>query len=107
MTYLQPNKNKSIVDLVLAGLAVALVAGVLGMVALYNATVNLNYNITKAKAELNAVGVASTKLQNEVVQNLSVTDANAAAAADGLVADNNPQYFTESQPQSWPIASHF
>ncbi len=105
MTFLQPNRNKSIVNRILAGLAVALVAGVFGMVALYNATVNLGHNIAAAKTELDAVGAESTQLNNQVINDLSGSGLAAAASADGLVADNNPQYFPVHGP--WPIASQY
>jgi hypothetical protein len=105
MTYLQPNKNSSLINRILAGFAVALIIGVFGMVALYNATVNLSHNITKAKTELDAIGAASTQLNNSVVQALSAAGLSATAARDGLVVDNSPEYFPVQQ--SWPIASHY
>lgn len=105
MTFLQPNKNKSITDKILIGLAAALVAGVFGMVALYNATVSLNHSIATAKAELDAVGTQSTQLNDKIVRALSDAGLGTAVSRDGLVAEESPQYFPVHQP--WPIASHY
>lgn len=105
MTFLQPNKNKSIINRILAGLAVALVASVFGMIALYSQTVNLNHNIEAAKAALDAVGTQSTQFNNQVIKALSGNGLVAAATQGGLVADNNPEYFPVHGP--WPIASQY
>ena len=86
---------------VLVVLCLALGAEVFGMVALYNATVNLNQNIVTAKTALDAVGAQSTKLNNQILATLNSNDLAAIAAQDGLVADAHPQYL--SSP--WPIAS--
>jgi len=84
---------------------VAVVAGVFGMVGLYNETVNLNHNIAAAKAELDTIGAQNTTLSNQVIATLGSGNAlTAAIAANGLVADQKPQYFQQTDP-SWPIAS--
>lgn len=91
--------------LILGVLVVAVVAGVFGMVALYNSTVNLNHNITEAKTELNTIGTENTNLQNQVIADLGSGTALASiVSADGLVQDQNPQYFQNS-PAQWPLAS--
>lgn len=91
-------------NLILGVLAIAVTAGVFGMVALYNTTVNLNHNITEAKAELDAIGAENTTLSNRVFAALGSGDALAnAMAADGLVQDQKPQYF-RVDPQ-WHLAS--
>ena len=105
MTFIQPNKTSSLVNGLLVILGIALVAGVGGMVVLYNATVNLDHNITAAKAELDAIGAQNTALNNKVIAALSGNNLTAVAAADGLVAEAKPQYFPVNQ--SWLIASHY
>ena len=77
-------------------LALALVAGTFGMVALYNATVNTDHNIAKAKAELDTIGAQATALNNTVVATLSGAALANLAAKEGLVSDSKPQYFTAS-----------
>jgi hypothetical protein len=52
---------------------------------------------------LQSVGAQNTALNNQVLATLGGADFTALAAADGLVADKNPQYFTANQ--QWPIAS--
>ena len=104
MTFIKPNKNDGVMNLLIGVLSVAVVAGVFGMVALYNLTVNLNHNIAQAKTELDAIGAANTKLSNQVIATLgSGSGLTAVVAADGLVEDQKPQYF-RTDPQ-WPIAS--
>ncbi len=109
MTFIQPNKNRSLANGLLIILTVALGVGVFGMVALYNATVNLDHNMATAKAELDKVGAETTKLSNRVVAALSDGGLVAVAAQDGLVQEQKPQYFQISQVpqtrQTWPIAS--
>lgn len=81
-------------------------AGAFGMVALYNTTVNLGHNISDAKAELDRVGAETTRLSNQTVAILGDVGIAAAAARDGLIEDQKPQYFQISQTrQTWPIAS--
>ena len=112
MTFIQPNKkfkfNASIANLILGVLVVGVVAGVFGMVALYNATVNLSHNIAAAKTELDSIGAQNTTLNNEILAATTGAQFTDLAAADGLVAVSNPQYFQENQnPQTkqWQLAS--
>jgi len=104
MTYIQPNKNKSILNTMIVLLLVVLGTSVVGMIALYNATVNLSHNIDVAKAQLDSVGAASTKLQNQVIATLSDGAVNTAAGQDGLIIESKPQYFPVHDP--WALASH-
>lgn len=103
MTFLQPHKQKSILNALLVVVAVALVAEVFGMVALYNATVNIGENIAAVKIALDAVGAQNTSLNNKIIAALGSGEASAIAARDGLVQDEKPQYITANQ--QWPIAS--
>lgn len=108
MTFIQPKKNTGFWNLVLALLGVAVVAGIFGMVALYNATVNLNHNIASAKAELDAIGAKSTALNNRIVATLNGNGLTTIANHDGLVLEAKPQYFTLTQSNTsnkWAIAS--
>ena len=79
------------------------------MVALYNATVNLDHNIAEIKSELDVVGAKNTDLNNTVVATLSGGGIAAIAAKNGLVPESKPTYFHSSQTtdQKWPIASHY
>ncbi len=108
MTYLQPNQRKSILNLVIAGLALASLAGIFSLVALYNNIVDLNHSIAAAKTELDSVGAKNTVLNNQVIGALHGLQSGSLAAQYGLVENNHPRYFPLTQPsphQQWPIAS--
>jgi cell division protein FtsB len=111
MTFIQPNKkfNASLASLILVVLVCGVAAGVFGMVALYNSTVNLSHNIAAAKAELDSIGAQNTTLNNEILAATTGAQLTNLAQADGLVTDPRPQYFAENQNQSqtdaWPLAS--
>jgi len=91
-------------NVILVLLCVAVAAGAFGMVALYNQTVNLNQNITAAKAQLNTIGSENTTLSNQVMATLGASDnVQNIVSQDGLIVDNNPQYLQTNQ--QWPIAS--
>ncbi len=102
MTYIHPDYNhKSILNFVLAGLIFTSLVGVFFLVALYNNVVNLNHAIVSAKANLDSIGAQNSTLNNQVVASLGNVASGNLAAADGLIQDNHPTYFS----QSWPIAS--
>jgi hypothetical protein len=103
MTFIQPNKSNSLLNRILVVLIIGVIAGVFGMVALYNETVNLDHNIAAAKAQLDAVGAESTSLSNQVMAALGGIGSTELATKDGLVQDQNPQYFPVNQ--AWHIAS--
>ena len=109
MTFIQPNKNSSILNTILAVIAIGLVAATFGMVALYNATVNLSHTIAEVKVELDAVGAKNIDLNNTVVATLSGSEIAAIVAKNGLVPESKPTYFHLSQTTDpkWPIASHY
>jgi cell division protein FtsL len=107
MTFIQPNKHSGLMNVLLAFFAVALVAGTVGMIGLYNATVNTDRAITDMKTELDAIGARNIALNSEVSATLSGSDLTALAASDGLVAESKPTYFPLPAPAKWPIASHY
>lgn len=110
MTFIQPKKpGNGLLSLIFAVLAVVVIAGIFGMIALYNATVNLSHNIAAAKAQLDSIGARNTQLNDQILSLTTGAAFTDLAAADGLVQDKNPQYFTKNQSQqspSWPLASH-
>jgi cell division protein FtsB len=103
MTYIQPNHAKKVLNLILAGLAIASVVGVFSLIALYNNIVDLNHSISSAKTELDSVGAKNTTLNNQIVGALHSIQSNSMAAERGLIENNHPQYVSFNQ--SWPIAS--
>lgn len=109
MTFIQPHKHSSFLNGILVLFAVALVAGTVGMVGLYNATVNMDHAIAAAKTKLDAVGAENTAMNNDVIAKLGAGDLAKLAADAGLVTESKPQYFRldETSSQKWPIASHY
>ncbi len=108
MTFIQPKKNSGLWNLMLTGLGVVVVMCIFGMVALYNATVNLNHNIASVKAELDAVDAKSTALNNQIIATLNGQGLSSLASRDGLVLESKPQYFPITQSNTsdkWGIAS--
>lgn len=103
MTFIQPKKYFNIQNAVITMLILCVLGATALVIVEYNKTVNLNHNILAAKTELNAVGAENTQLSNGVIATLGDGQIGALAAADGLVAENKPQYFSINQ--QWPIAS--
>ena len=103
MTYIHPNHHKSLLTIIIAGLALASVVGIFSLIALYNNIVDFNHSIASTKAELDSVGAKSTALNNEVIGALHNIQSSKLASADGLIENSHPQYFSINQ--SWPIAS--
>jgi cell division protein FtsB len=104
MTFIQPNKPKSLITIVIAGLSLAAFTGTFWLVVAYNQTVNLSHNIAAAKAELDSIGAENTAVSNQLVASMSSDQAAVIAAHDGLVQENKPQYVTIKNKQ-WPIVS--
>ena len=103
MTFIQPQKYFNIQNFVIAVLTVMAFVGTIFIIVEYNKTVDLNHNIVSAKTELDSIGAANTLLNNDVIATLGGGQIGALAAADNLVEENKPQYFSINQ--QWPIAS--
>ncbi len=103
MTFIQPKKYFNIQNIVLGALAFFVLAATALVIVEYNKTVDLNHNILAAKTEIDSVGAQNTQLSNNVIATLGGGQIGQLAAADGLVAENKPQYFSINQ--QWPIAS--
>lgn len=103
MTFIQPTKHINTVNAVIALLVVALLGGTFWLVVAYNKTVDLSQDIVSDTAQLQSVGAENTALNNQVLATLGGANFVSIAAADGLVEDKNPQYFTIDQ--QWPLAS--
>jgi cell division protein FtsB len=105
MTFIQPNKNKSFLNVLSVLLGIGVLCGVFFLVAFYNTTVDLNHSISDAKAELDAISAQNTNLHNTIIAALGSDQITAYAAANNLVEDKNPQYF--SVDQKWLLASQY
>ncbi len=94
MTFLQPKHYFNIANSFIAALVLLVLVGTVGLIVEYNKTVTLQHGILAAKTQLQSIGAANTQLTNSVFATLDNGQAPTIAAADGLVADNNPQYYT-------------
>ncbi|HEY5220836.1 MAG TPA: hypothetical protein VIJ29_01640 [Candidatus Paceibacterota bacterium] len=103
MTFIQPTKAINLLNAIIALLVVALLGGTFWLVVAYNKTVDLSQDVVSMKAQLQTIGAENTALNNQVLGTLGGANFASLAAADGLVQDKNPQYFTADQ--QWPIAS--
>jgi len=93
MTFIQPTRQGNILNLILSMLVVSILGSTFALVVLYNHVVNLNHDITAARADFDAIGSQNTNLSNQVITMLGNDDQlTNAASADGLVTDNKPQY---------------
>ena len=105
MTFIQPNKNNSILNGMLLALGAGMFGGIFLLVGLYNSTVNLSHNISSAKTELDAASAENTVLNNAVVADLGSDRIAAFARANDLVEEEKPQYFTVDS--KWLLASQY
>jgi cell division protein FtsB len=97
MTFIQPNKKNILLRFCLVLIVVGLMGGTFWLITLYNQTVNLNHEISAAKAELDSIGAENTALNNQIVTALGDTDhLTAMASSDGLVIAK-PQYVNAAQ----------
>jgi len=98
MTFYKPDKNNTVLRIFLAIVIMSLVGGTFWLITLYNQTVNLNHEISAAKAQLDTIGAENTAINNKIVTMLGDTDQlTAMATSDGLVVDARPQYVTAAQ----------
>ena len=105
MTFIQPNKNKSILNGILVVLGIGVFGGVFLLVGLYNNTVNLGRDILGAKTELDAVSAENTGLNNTIIAALGSNQTAASVHANNLVEDKNPHYFPVNS--KWLLASQY
>lgn len=103
MTFIQPNKNRGIINSILTILALVVLGSTFWLIALYNSTVNLSHAITTAKAQVDAIGAENTTLSHEIVATLGSAQLANVVRDGNLVEEQKPQYF--SLNQSWHIAS--
>ena len=98
MTFIRPNKSSLALRIFLVLVVTGLMGGTFWLIALYNQSVNLNHEISAAKAALDTVGAENTAINNKIVTMLGDADQlSAVATTDGLVVDTRPQYVTAAQ----------
>jgi cell division protein FtsL len=103
MTFIQPTKHANILNILIVMLVVALLGGTFWIVIAYNKTVDISHDLASTKSKLDSLGAQNTALNNTVIATLGGGNFSQLAAANDLIRDKNPQYF--SIAQQWPIAS--
>lgn len=101
MTFIQPQKEKNILQRLLALAAICTVFGALWLVVLYNTLVNTTHGISAAKSKLANMQAENLTARNKVFDVIT----NADPAALGLVQDRSPEY-VEIRPQ-WSYVSGY
>jgi cell division protein FtsB len=91
MTFIQPNKKSIVFRLFLVLIVAGLMGGTFWLITLYNQAVNLNHEISAAKAELDSIGAKNTAINNQIITLFGNADPTVIAAQGGLVIAK-PQY---------------
>lgn len=105
MTFIQPNKNKNILNGIIAALVLGIVLISLWLIVLYNQAINLDHAILNTDRELQKLQAANAELKEKTVALLAGDSLVAFAAERGLVQERNPQYLELTAAKKWDIAS--
>jgi len=103
MTFIQPNKNSSIFNKVLAVLVVCLILDGVSLVVLYNRTVNFNHGTAEMKAEFSTLQSQNADFKDKIFKLLNVGRDSAVSGDHKLIEDKNPQYLEINS--KWSYAS--
>lgn len=102
MTFIQPNKQKGLSLKILILLITPLFIGVLWLVALYNQNVNLSYEISKTRLEVEKTQASLAQMKNEIFTRFDSASIEKVISERQLIQDKNPEYFVS---QKWEFAS--
>ncbi len=108
MTFIQPNKNSSILNKILAVLIICLILGGTSLVVLYNRVVNFKHSFEDAKTTFSELQSQNADIKDKIFKLLDVNKDSLALKGHGLVEDKTPQYLevsTKSESQQWLYAS--
>ena len=84
-------------------LAFLLVSAIVGLIMLYNQSVNLKHSITDLKSDIQKVATETASLNDKVFSIFDPQKVDALAKGQGLVRETRPNYL---QVNSWVLASH-
>lgn len=105
MTFIQPNKNKNILNLIIAGLTLGIILISFILIVVYNKQVGLEHGIAAMNAEMQKVQAANAELKEKTVAILGGENSEIFAAERGLTQDRNPGYLEIGTAPKWDIAS--
>ena len=102
MTFLQPNKNRSMLNIILIFMGICTVLSSVWLVMLYNKMVNLNHGLSEMKSELSDIQAENLAAKAEVFDRI-----NASNPADfgNLIQEKNPEYLETRS--TWSFASDY
>lgn len=103
MTYIQPKKHHSLINLFLVIVAVGVLGGAVGLIIIYNQTVTLSHGTSEAKTALRAIETANAEVKERIFSLFDPAHVAAFAAERGLTVDKNPHYIEVSK--QWVVAS--
>jgi len=105
MTFIQPNKNTNILNLIIAGLTVGIISISFVLIVLYNKQVGMDHGIAAMTAEMQKVQAVNAELKEKTVAILGGENSEVFAAERGLTQDRNPGYLEIGTAPKWDIAS--
>ena len=96
MTVIQPNKNRSLIQLMfIFGAILVSIASL--YVVLYSKTVSLKHDIQEVETELNTLKVQNAELKNSFYSVVDSRELDKLAQEKGLIYDKNPKWEFASQ----------
>ena len=102
MTYIQPNKNKSILNNILIVLGIFTVLSSFWLVMLYNKSVNLDHGISRMKTEFSAIQSENLAIKTKIFNLINSSD---PSSIGGLIQEKNPEYIETRN--TWSFASDY
>lgn len=84
--------------------SIALVFGIISLIAVYNQSVNLKHEISLMKNQMQQIQAANAGLQDKLFSLFDPAKVAEFSAKQGLVKEKAPQYLPI---ESWALASHF
>lgn len=100
MTFIKSEKHSTLLFIMLA---LPLILAILGLIVLYNQTVNLKHGITDLKTNVQQIGGDTAALKDRFFSIFDPQKVVSLAKAQGLVKEAKPSYL---EVNSWVLASH-
>lgn len=105
MTFIQPNKNTSVIPTaVLLFLSALFVAAAIFLVILYNRFVNLEHGVLGMKLQLKAIQAQNVEIEDKIFTLIDSSKSERVSLGK-LVPDKNPKYFEVNS--KWSYASQY
>ncbi len=102
MTFIQPNKDKSVLNKILVLFVLFTVLSAVWLVVLYNRVVNLNHGLSSIKSEFSNIQAQNLAIKSKVLDLINSSD---PSSIGGLVQEKNPEYVEVRQ--TWSFASDY